>query len=115
MKREDGTSRFAFVTFLMRNDNYLPGALMFGYGLREKGTQADLVCLVSGNVSVSAKYALGLIYDYVVDIDEIHIPNARGHERQDIPYVFTRFNALRLGADGDLGFNYEKIVVQIRK
>jgi len=111
MKREDGTSRYAFVTFLMRNDNYLPGALMFAFGLREKGTRADLVCMVSGNVSESAKFALKLIFDYVVDIDEIHVPNTRGHERQDIPYVFTRFNALRLGVDGDLGFNYEKIVI----
>lgn len=111
MKREDGTSRYAFVTFLMRNDNYLPGALMFAFGLREKGTRADLVCLVSGNISVSAKYALSLIFDYVIDIEEIYIPNSRGHERQDIPYVFTRFNSLRLGADGDLGFKYEKIVV----
>ncbi len=111
MKYPDGTAKYAFVTFLMRNDNYLPGALMFAFGLREKGTRADLVCLVSGSISVSAKFALGLIYDYVVDIDEIHVPNSRGHARQDIPYVFTRFNALRLGPDGDLGFRYEKIVV----
>ena len=111
MKRENGTSRYAFVTFLMRNDNYLPGALMFAFSLREKGTKADLVCMVSGNISQAAKYALGMIYDHVVDIDEIHVPNTRGHERQDIPYVFTRFNALRFGSDGDLGYNYEKIVI----
>lgn len=111
MKRSDGSSKYAFVTFLMRNDNYLPGALMFAFGLREKGTCADLVCMVSGNISQSAKYALNLLFDYVVEMKEIYIQNAWGHQRQDIPYVFTRFNALRLGIDGDLGFNYEKIVL----
>ena len=111
MKRKDGSSRYAFVTFLMRNDNYLPGALMFAYGLRKKGTQADLVCMTSGSVSNTARFALQMIYDYVVDIYEIYVPSIRNHDRQDIPYVFTRFNALRLGADGDLGFEYEKIVL----
>ena len=111
MKRLDGLSKYAFVTFLMRNDNYLPGAMMFAFGLREKGTRADLICMVSGNISESAKYALSLIFDHVVEVEEIYVPNKRGHERQDIPYVFTRFNALRFGVDGDLGFNYEKIVV----
>jgi glycogenin glucosyltransferase len=111
MKRPDGTSMYAFVTFLMRNDNYLPGALMFAFGLREKGTKADLICMISGNISNNARCALSMIYDYVINIDEIFVPSNRGHERQDIPYVFTRFNALRLGADGDLGFNYKKIVV----
>jgi len=106
-----GNPRFAFVTFLMRNDNYLPGALMYAYGLRKKGTGADLVCMVSGNISDRAKEALELIYDHVVDMDEIYVKHKRGHERQDIPYVFTRFNTLRLGPDGDLGFGYEKIVV----
>lgn len=110
-KREDGSSKYAFVTFLMRNDNYLPGALMYAYGLRRKGTGADLVCMVSGNVSYKARQALYEIYDIVVDMNEIYVSHTRGHDRQDIPYVFTRFNALRLGADGDLGFSYEKIVV----
>jgi len=111
MKRDDGSSRYAFVTFLMRNDNYLPGALLFGYCLREKRTQADLVCLVTRNISAAARYALGMIYDHIIEVDEIYIPSKRGHERQDIPYVFTRFNALRLGKDGDLNMNYDKIVV----
>lgn len=109
--RDDGSPRFAFVTFLMRNDNYLPGALMYAYGLRKKGSKADLVCMVSGNITESTKRALWEIYDHVVEMDEIYIRHSRGHERQDIPYVFTRFNTLRLGTDGDLGFGYEKIVV----
>ena len=47
MKREDGTSRFAYVTFVMMNDSYVPGALLMAYGLRRQWTEADLVCLVT--------------------------------------------------------------------
>jgi alpha-N-acetylglucosamine transferase len=109
-KREDGSSKYAFVTFLMINDSYLPGALLFAYSLLGKRTQADLVCMVTDRISSGARYALSILFDHVVEIGEIYIPNKRGHERQDIPFMFTRFQALRLGEDGDLGFKYEKIV-----
>ncbi len=109
--RVDGSAEFAYVTFIMRNDSYLPGALVMASGLREMGTSADLVCMVTGSVTPAAKQALGVVFDYVVDVDEAVLPHARRQERQDRPFLFTRFNALRLGKDGDLGHSYDKIVV----
>jgi alpha-N-acetylglucosamine transferase len=111
MIRPDGSARFAFVCFLMLNDSYLPGALVTGYALRKQGTRADRVCLVTSEITRSARSALGLVFDRVVDVDTIYVPHKRRQERQDRPYMFTRMNALRLGADGDLGFAYEKVVV----
>ncbi|MBN2387271.1 MAG: hypothetical protein JXB85_09640 [Anaerolineales bacterium] len=110
-KRADGSSRFAFVTFLIRNDSFLPGALVFAHALHVMGTQADLVCLASDQVSPAAREALGVLYDHVVEIPEVFIPHKRRQERQDRPFLFTRFHSLRLGHDGDLGLRYDRIVV----
>ena len=41
----------AYVTFLMRGDGYLPGALTLAYALRCQETPYPLVCLVTGDVS----------------------------------------------------------------
>jgi hypothetical protein len=108
---ERSTARQAFVTFLMRNDSYLPGALVLGYALLKQDTGADRVCMVTPEITRGARKALQLTFDHVVDVDSIYVPHARRQERQDRPYMFTRLNALRLGADGDLGFAYEKIVL----
>jgi glycogenin glucosyltransferase len=101
----------AYVTFIIRNDSYLPGALVFGYALRLQKTTKDLICIVSENVTEKAVHALQQIYDDVLVIDEVFVPHKRRHERQDRPFLFSRFNAFRLGLDGDLNKQYDKIVV----
>lgn len=111
MKTAAGRSRFAFATFLMLNDSYLPGALMLAYALRRQQSQADLVCLVTSEITAGACYALKLLFDHVVTVDKIFVPHCRRQQRQDRPYWFTRMNALRLGEDGDLGLSYQKIVL----
>lgn len=104
-------SKNAFVTFIIRNDSYLPGALVFGYSLRLQKTKNDLVCIVSDNISEKAIQSLEVIYDKVIVIDEVYVPHERRHERQDRPFLFSRFNAFRLGKDGDLGTNYDNIII----
>lgn len=111
MRRADGSARFAFVSFLMLNDNYLPGALALAYALRRQQTRADLVCLVTDGTTSRARSALELLYDRVLEVQRFYVPHARRQERQDRPYFFTRLNSLRLGADGDLGCRYERLVV----
>jgi len=103
--------RNAFVTLLMLNDSYLPGALMLAQALRRQQTDADLVCLVAEGPSGEAVRALNVLYDHVVRVPLVYVPHRRRQERQDRPYWFTRWNALRLGPDGDLGYRYEKIVL----
>jgi len=110
MKRADGSARFAYVTLLMLNDNYLPGVLTLAYGLRRQKTQADLVCLVTPQITAEARSALALLFDHVVEVEPLFVPYKRRQARQYIPYVFTRMHMLRLGADGDLGLRYEKLV-----
>lgn len=104
-------SKNAYVTFIIRNDSFLSGALVFGYALRLQKTENDLVCITSENVSDFARQSLSLIYDEVLTIPEVYVPHERRHERQDRPFLFSRFNAFRLGLDGDLGKGYDKIIL----
>jgi len=104
-------SKNAFVTFIIRNDSYLPGAMVFAYALRLQKTKNDLICIVSDNISERAIESLQVVYDDVLVINEVYVPHERRHERQDRPFLFSRFNAFRLGKDGDLGKNYDKIII----
>lgn len=111
-KRLPRTDRkFAFATFLMLNEAFLPGALLLAYALRKQETGADLVCLVTDDITQDGVLALEAVFDYVIPVPKIFVAHKRRQERQDRPYLFTRFNVLRLGADGDLGFRYEKVVL----
>ncbi len=101
----------AFVTFIIRNDSYLPGALVFAYALRLQNSTADLICIVSDNISEYAIKTLKHVYNDVIIIDEVYVPHDRRQERQDRPFLFSRFNAFRLGKDGDLNKKYEKIII----
>jgi len=55
VKRPDGSSRYAYVTFVMMNDSYVPGALLMAYGLRTQWTEAEIVCLVAPEISAPSR------------------------------------------------------------
>ncbi|MBT7067457.1 MAG: hypothetical protein HN919_14230 [Verrucomicrobia bacterium] len=95
----------------MLNDNYLPGCLVLAAGLRRQGVQAPLIVLVTEDISNGAREALSHLYDHVLAVDKIYIPHARRQQRQDRPYYFTRIQVLRLGIDGDLGLDFDRVIV----
>ncbi len=111
MRQPNGRSNHTYVTFLMLNDGYLPGVLLLAHGLRRQKTKADLICMVTEEISRPARQALALLYDEVIEVEKIFVPHKRVQKRPYLPYVFTRLHALRLGADGDLGHTYRKIVL----
>ena len=101
----------AFVTFLMLNESYLPGALLQGYSLAQQVPDVSRVCLVTEEVSSRARTTLGTVFDHIVPVEKIYVPHRRRQKRQDRPYLLTRLQALRLGPDGDLGYDFKRIVV----
>jgi glycogenin glucosyltransferase len=101
----------AYVTFVMRNDAFIPGALTFAYALKAQGIQDDVIVMLSQHVSEAAEAACAGVFDRVIRFEEIHSTHRAGHERQDRRFLFSRFAALRLGHDGDLGKGYDKIVL----
>ena len=101
----------AYVTFVMRNDSFIPGALVLAYSIKKHRTQYDLVCLITTSISSQGKSCLEQIYDKVIIVDEIYLEHSNSVGRSDRSVLFTRLQCLRLGSDGGLGTNYEKIVV----
>lgn len=106
-----GETGYAYATFLLGDGRYLPGALLFAYGLRCQGAVADILCIVSGSLPQEARDALLTLYDDAVAIDPVHIPHRLGQQRQDLPLIFTRLNVLLLGRDGTYKKAYDKVAV----
>lgn len=104
-------SKYAYVTFVMRNDSFIPGALCFAYALKKQGTKYDTVCIISDGVTDFGKKALEEVFTHVVPVEQIYVKHNARHERQDRPFLFTRFNAFLLGPYGGMGFKYEKIIL----
>jgi glycogenin glucosyltransferase len=104
-------AKHAYVTFIIRNDSFLPGALVFAYGLRRQNTPHDLICIVSDTLQETSIEALKVLFDDVIVLKDIFVPHKNRQERQDRPFLFSRFHALRLGKDGDLGKAYDKILI----
>lgn len=105
-----GGTRHAFVTCIFRNDSYVPGALIQAHALRRGNTPADLVCLVTAEVTDGAVELLGELYDRVIRVPSLTVGN-RDQHRPYVSQVLTRVHALRAGTDGDLGLDYDKVVV----
>jgi glycogenin glucosyltransferase len=101
----------AYVTILLLNDSYLPGALLQAYSLGQQDEGTDRICLITEDISKNARRALRLLFDYVIPVDELYVSRSSEDRRRDLPWLLTRMNALRLGPDGDLGFAYKKIVL----
>jgi alpha-N-acetylglucosamine transferase len=106
-----GRRHFAFVTFLMLQDSYLPGALVLAHSLRQQGTQADLVCLVTSEISSGARKTLEQVFDVVIPVEGHYFPSAFTDGRPATSFMFTKLHALRLGSDGDLGHHYDGVVL----
>ena len=103
--------RNAYVTFVMRNDSFIPGALVLTHSIKKYQTQHDLVCLITNSISSQGKSCLEQLYDKVIPVDEIYLEHPNSIGRSDRSVLFTRLQCLRLGANGGLGTDYEKIVV----
>lgn len=99
MYDEFGNKLYAYVTLVMLGDLYTAAALVLAYSLRILKTKADLVVLVTHDVSESAKRVLKTYYDHVIEINYIEVKNWRCEKqphRKYLNYVFTKFNLFNL-------------------
>ena len=102
---------FAYVTFLIKNDSYVPGALVFAFSLRLQNTKADLLCFVSSDISEEAIDSLKILYDKIIFTEQIVVDNKRKQTRQDVKQLFNRFNALLLEDPTVARKAYDKIII----
>ena len=95
----------------MMNDSYLPGTLMVAYALRQQAVTADLVCMVTSEISEFAREALNIVYDKVIEVDSIFVRfDGKRKVPPFAPFMMTRLNALQLGVGGELGCTYDKVI-----
>lgn len=55
----------------MKGDAYVPGALVAGYSMRMTGTVAELVCMVTPDVSHPAREQLRRVFDHVREVEYV--------------------------------------------
>jgi alpha-N-acetylglucosamine transferase len=99
MINSDGTKNYAYVTLVMIGDKYIAGAIVLAESVRKLGSLADLVVLVTNDVSVEGKEILKKFYDHVIDVDYINVENWRTKVQKHRPYldlVFTKFHVFNL-------------------
>jgi len=99
MINNDGTKNYAYVTLVMLGDKYISAALVLAYSLRLLKTKADLVVLVTNDVSDNGINILKKFYDHIIPITYINISNWRTKiqpHRKYLDYVFTKFHIFNL-------------------
>lgn len=104
---EHGEQGCAWVTLVMANDDYVPGALILAESLRKVGTQFQRVCMVTEDVSSRAKTALEHGFDRVVVVPVIKatarsLPGIKQralYSKDFLSASFTKWNCLALPYD----------------
>lgn len=104
-KDGDGKS-YAYVVLIMYDDSYTAGGIAFAHSLRKTGTNHDIVCMVTDDVSQSARTDLAKVYDRVIDVPYISVKYDVKFNKTPrykwIDKAFTKFNMYCL--------NYDKVV-----
>jgi hypothetical protein len=97
-------AKHAYVVTLFLGDDYVPGALTLAHSIKQSGSTAARVALVSSDVSEKARKLLSLVYSKVVEVPviDVKVPlKRRNDKKQDaklawISKAFTKLNALNL-------------------
>ncbi|AKN80665.1 P13 [Perigonia lusca single nucleopolyhedrovirus] len=100
----------AYVTLVMLGDKYVDGAIGLAKSLRLINTTADLVCMVTSDVSQGSLIRLQQLYTHVIYVDFISFPcppmlTKRQNQMYGpwINHAFTKWQCLKLT-------QYEKII-----
>ena len=95
---ENDSGRRAYFT-IIKNEEWVIGAVVLGHSLRKSKTEATLVCQVGAAVSSESRVLLATIYDLVENANEYVFPDSNYNNFQDIPkrleFSFRRLNAWR--------------------
>ena len=104
---DNGHKLYAYVTLIMLNNRYIPGAIVLAFYLKKIGSLADLVVLVTPDINEDGRRVLGIFFDKVIEVPLIHVPNWRTRtqkHRMYLDYVFTKYNLFNLT-------QYKKIIL----
>jgi alpha-N-acetylglucosamine transferase len=99
-KKPKNMKQYAYVTLLLKDDSFLVGCMTLAYTLRKQKTKADLIVMVTPDISKSARKTLKIIYDHVYEVPYIYA-NKEVHRIELVKrfpqyqYTFTKFNLFK--------------------
>jgi len=87
------------IVTLATTDDYAKGAVVLARSLKKQGSRAELVCMVSPDVSEGSKLSLQMAFDRIITIDvmnsnEVQTLNRMG--RAELGVTWTKLNAWKL-------------------
>lgn len=100
---------YAYCTFLIENDNYLPGILTFAYALKKQRIDAELICIVTQEISTECIRSISCLYDSVFCVEQTRVENRNKGKRSDREKLFVRFAILDIIQKKHLHF--DKIII----
>ena len=71
---ECAVTKYAFVTLVMKGDFYVPCAIVVAQSMHNVGTKHTIVCMVTPDVSESARRALKCVFDEIFEVDYLNYP-----------------------------------------
>ena len=71
----NGKKNYAFVTMLILNENYAPGAIVLAQSIRKIGSLSDLIILIDNNITENTIDMLKNFYDKIIKIELQEIEN----------------------------------------
>ena len=107
MINSNGGKNYAYVTFVMLGDKYISAAIVLAESVRKIGSMADLVVLVTNDVSLEGKEILKRFFDHVINVEYINFENWETKIQEYPSYldlVFTKFRIFNL-------IQYKKILL----
>ena len=69
----DGTKEYAYITFIIGEDKYLPGAIVLAESIRKLGSLADLVVIITTQITKDGIKILKRFYDHVIILDYVDL------------------------------------------
>ena len=107
MMDSNGKNIYAYVTLVMLGDRYIPAAIVLAQSLKNCGTKADLVVLVTPDVSNEGKDILNKFFDVLKVVEYVTVSNWRTKKqyyRKYLELVFTKFHLFNL-------VQYKKVIL----
>ena len=102
---------YAYVTLVMKGDEYISGALVLAKSLRLTGTSHVIACMITSDVSILAQNELHKFFDavHVVDYYEAKVAKLRTDKAQD---MYASWMSISLTWYRALDLNeYEKVLL----
>ena len=99
MISSDGGKKYAYATFVMLGDKYISAAIVLAESVRKLGSMADLVVLVTNDVSLEGREILKRFFDHVIEIEYINFENSETKIKEQpthLDLVFTKFRVFGL-------------------